>query len=177
VPTTTTEERLAQMRRQIDEFEAAAQETANETTFRARRQLDVLRRQEETVRTAARKASEGLTEQFEQFDARLRVAQMTVAADLADARSAFSEAIEDELRTWDAYLERLQAQTALRAASAREAAEDAIRDLRRRRNEVAARLAEVRAASDGSWEERKQRLAAARDDLQRKADELAERYW
>jgi hypothetical protein len=176
VPTMTIEERLAEMRRQIDELEAAAHKGADEARARAQRQLDALRWQEETARTAAQRAAEGFTEQFEQFEARLRVAQGTVAADLAEGKAAFVDAIEDELHTWDAYFERLQAQTALRAASARQAAEDAIRDLRRRRNDVAGRLADVRAASDDAWREQKQRLSAVRDDLQRKADELAERY-
>jgi chromosome segregation ATPase len=176
VPTMTIEERLAEMRRQIDELEATAHEAADDVRARAQRQLDALRRQEEAARAAARLAVEGFTEQVEQFDARLRLAWGTVTADLAEGKAAFSEAIEDELQTWDSYLERLQAQTALRAASTRQAAEDGIRDLRRRRNDVAARLADVRVASEGAWELQKQRLTVARDDLQRKADELAERY-
>jgi hypothetical protein len=171
----TTGERLAKMRRQIEELEANAQNGAAETAARRRRQLDELRRQEEAARAAARRAAEGSTEQFEQFQARLRVAESTVAADVAETREAFAEAVEVELHNWDNYLERLQAQTALRAASGREQVEDAISDLRRRRNDVADRLADVRAAADGDWQEQRKRLAAARDDLQRGADALSER--
>jgi tRNA U34 5-carboxymethylaminomethyl modifying GTPase MnmE/TrmE len=115
----TTQERLAKIRRQIEELAANAQKGAAETAARRRRQLDELRRQERATQAAARRAEEGSTE-FEQFQARLRVAESTVAADVAETREAFAEAVEDELHNWDNYLERLQAQAVLRAASARE---------------------------------------------------------
>lgn len=170
----TTGERLAKMRRQIQELEANAPTGTDETVARRRHQLDELRRQEQAARTAARRATEGSTEQFEQFQARLRVAESTVAAEVAGTRTALAEAVESELHNWDNYLERLQALAALRAASARDRVEDAISDLRRRRNDVAARLAEVRAAEEGAWEEQRKQLTAARDDLQRDADALSE---
>lgn len=171
----TTGERLAKIRRQIEELAANGQNGAAETAARRRCQLDELRRQERAAQAAVRRAEEGSTE-FEQFQARLRVAESTVAADVAETREAFTEAVEDELHNWDNYLERLQAQAVLRAASAREQVEAAISDLRRRRNDVAVRLADVRTAADGAWDEQRKRLTAARDDLQREADELSERF-
>ena len=74
------------------------------------------------------------------------------------------------------YFERLQAQTALRAASAREQSEAAISDLRRRRNTLAEWLADSRSAAGEAWDEQKKRIAAARDDLERKADEVSAKF-
>jgi hypothetical protein len=170
VPTITTDQRLAEMRCQIEELEARAQTGAAETAARTRHQLDELRQQEATARVAARRAAEAFTEQFE---ARLHVAESTVAADVAETREAFIEAVEDELHSWDSYLERLQAQTALRAASAREQVEDAIGDLRARRLAIAERLEQLRAVTGEAWLEQKTRLLVARDELERKADELS----
>jgi hypothetical protein len=104
------------------------------------------------------------------------VAQSSLAADLANNRKKFADAVENEMHDWDTYLERLQAQTALRAASAREQSEAAISDLRRRRNTLAERLADGRTASGEAWDEQKKRIAAARDDLERKADEVSAKF-
>ncbi len=170
---TTTEERLAEMGREIDELEAKACASTGEAKARIERQVGALRRQEGSARSAANSKANGFDERFEQFQARLRVARSAVAADRSDDRKAFTDAVEDELHTWDTYFERLQAQAALRAANARDQAEAAISDLRRRRNDVAARLADVRAASGDAWDEQKKRVGVARDDLERKADELS----
>lgn len=174
--TTTFEERLAQMDRQIDELEAKARSTGGEAKGRIQRELGALRQQEASARAAAEQPTDGFDEKFEQFQARLRVAQTAVAADLTENREKFADAVDDELHKWDAYFERLQAQTALRAASTREKAEGAISELRHRRNVVAERLADVRAASGEAWDEQKKRLGAARDDLERKADELSAKF-
>jgi hypothetical protein len=173
VPTMTMEERLAEMHRQIEELEAKARSSSTEAQSHVQRQLAALREQEASARVAAQQASDGFDEKFEQFEARLRVAQSAVAADLAENRQTFADAVEDELHRWDAYFERLQVQVALRTASVREQAEAAIRDLRHRRNEVAERLADVRSGRGEAWDEQKKRLAAGRDELERKADELS----
>jgi hypothetical protein len=172
----TTEERLAKMCGQMEELEAKARSGSRHAIPHIQRQLAAVREQEASARAAANKTAEPFDERFEQFEARLRVAQSSVTADLAENRQAFADAVEAELQTWDAYFERLQAQTALRAASAREQAEAAIRDLRRRRNAVGERLASARAASDEAWTEQKKRLAAERDELERKADELSAKF-
>jgi hypothetical protein len=173
---TPFEERLAQMGRQIDELEAKGRSSAGEAKTRIQRELGALREQEASARAAAEQSTDGFDEKFEQFQARLRVAQSAVAADLTGSREKFADAVDDELHKWDAYVERLQAQTALRAASTREQAEVAISELRRRRNDVAERLVEVRGASGAAWDEQRKRLGAARDELERKADELSARF-
>jgi uncharacterized protein YjbJ (UPF0337 family) len=171
--TTTFEERLAKMGRQIDELEAKGRSSTGEAKARIQRQLGALREQQASARAAAEQSADGFDEKFEQFQARLRVAQSAVAADLTGSQQTFADAVEEELHEWDTYFERLQAQTALRAASTREKAEAGISELRHRRNEVAERLGDVRAASGEALDEQKKRLEAAREELERKADELS----
>ena len=173
MPTTTVEERLAEIARQIDGLEAKARAGGGEAKSRIQRQLGALRRQEASARAAARVGPEAFDERFEQFEARFHVAQSSLVADLADNRTKFANAVENELHSWDTYFERLQAQTAMRAASAREQSEAAIGDLRQRRNVVAERLVDASTASGERWDEQKKRIAAARDDLERKADEVS----
>ena len=171
---TTIEERLAEMGRQIDALQAKARSGAAEKRIES--QLEALRDQEASARAAAKDAAAAFDEKFEQFQARLRVARSALAADLAESRQSYADAVDGELHEWDAYLERLQAQTALRAATARQQAETAISELRRYRNVVAERVAAGRAASGDSWEEQKQRILAARDELERKAAHLAAKF-
>jgi hypothetical protein len=176
MPTTTIEERLAEIGRQIDGLEAKARAGGGEAKSRIQRQLGPLRQQEASARAAAQEGTETFDERFGQFEARFHVAQSSLAAELANSRTKFADAVENELHFWDTYFERLQAQTALRAASAREQSEAAISDLRRRRNTLAERLADGRTASGEAWDEQKKRIAAARDDLERKADEVSAKF-
>ena len=168
MPTTTFEERLAEMGRQIDGLEAMARAGGGEAKSRIQRQLGALRQQEASARAAAHEGAEAFDEKFEQFEARFRVAQSSLAADLADNHKKFADALENELHSWDTYFER--------AASARELSESAISDLRRRRNTLAEQLAGARSASEDAWDEQKKRIAAARDDLERKADEVSAKF-
>jgi hypothetical protein len=176
MPTTTVEERLGEMGRQIDGLEAKARDGGGEAKSRIQRQLGALRQQEAAARAAAHEGAEAFDERFQQFEARFHVAESSLAADLADNRKKFADAVDNELHSWDTYFERLQAQSAMRAASAREQSEAAISDLRRRRNTLAEQLADARTASEEAWDERKQRIAAARDDLERKADEVSANF-
>ena len=176
MPTTTIEERLAEIGRQIDGLEAKARTGGDEANSRIRHQLGALRQQEASARAAAQEGAEAFDERFEQFEARFHVAESSLAADLAENRKTFADAVESELHTWDTYFERLQAQTAMRAASARAQSEAAISDLRRRRNIVAEQLADARTASGEAWDEQKQRIAVARDDLERMADEVSAKF-
>jgi hypothetical protein len=176
MPTTTIEERLAEMGHQIDGLEAKARAGGGEAKSRIQRQLGALRQQEASARAAAHEGAGAFDERFEQFEARFHVAQSSLAADLANNRKKFADAVENEMHSWDTYLERLQAQTALRAASARDQSEAAISDLRRRRNTLAERLADGRTASGDAWDEQKKGIAAARDDLERKADEVSAKF-
>jgi len=174
--TTTIEERLAQMHGQIEELETKGREGADEARSRIERQLGALRDQEAAARAGAKDGLDAFREKSEQFEARLHVAQSAVAADLSDSWQKFADAVENELHEWDAYFERLQAQTALRAANAREQCEAAISDLRRRRNALAAHLTAMRTESAEGWDEQRQRIAAARDELEQKADELSAKF-
>jgi hypothetical protein len=171
--TTSVDERLHEMRRQIDALEAQRRASTGEAQSRIERQLATLRRQQASARAAAEQRADGFDGKFEQFQARLHVAQSAVAAELSDDRKEFTATVEDELRNWDTYFERLQAQTALRAASAREEAESTISDLRQHRNNIAERVAAVRSGSGDAWGEQKKQIGAARDELERRADELA----
>lgn len=174
--TTTVAERLAEMQSQIEELETKGAAGTAEAKVRIKRQLAALHKQESSARAAAKERVDAFEEKFEEFEARLQVAQSSVAAELSHDRQTFVDAVEDELQKWDNYFERLQAQAAWRAAGAREQAEAAISDLRRRRNAIAARLAEVRSASADGWERQKERIESARDELERKADELSAKF-
>jgi hypothetical protein len=176
MPTTTIEGRLEEMGRQIEALEAKARAGGGEAKSRIQPHLGALRAQEASARAAAHERAEAFDERFEQFEARFHVAQSSLAADLADNRETFADALESELQSWDTYFERLQAQTAMRAANAREQSEAAISDLRRRRNTLAEQLTDARTASGQAWDEQKQQIAAARDDLERKADEVSARF-
>lgn len=172
----TADERLGEMRRQIEGLEAKGRASTGEARSRIQRQLEVLRQQETSARAAAEQRTDTFDGKFEQFEARLHVAESAISADLSDDRKQFAAAVEEELHNWDTYFERLQAQTAMRAARAREQAEAVISDLRRRRNAVAERLADVRSTTDDGWSEERRRIAAARDELERKADALSAEF-
>jgi archaellum component FlaC len=174
--TTAVDERLDTMRHQIEALESKGRASTGAAKTRIQRQLGTLHQQEASARAAAEQRPDTFDEKFEQFEARFRVAESAVAADLSDNRNEFADAVDDELHRWDTYVERLQAQTALRAASARERAESTISDLRRQRNDIAQRLAAARSASGDTWDEQKQQIGAARDELQRKADEFSANF-
>jgi hypothetical protein len=93
--------------------------------------------------------------------------------DVSHEREQFVDAIKAELLSWDGYLERLQMKAVLDAAKAREQAEDAIAELRKRRIALGERLADAREAAGPAWDEERKRIAAARQELEQKADELA----
>jgi hypothetical protein len=166
--TTTIDDQLAAVRRRIDRLRAL--ERAGETTerLRIRRHLDVLEPEEASVRAARRSAPDEVDEKLAALRTRLAIAESSLAADVSGDWASFSSAVEAELRGWDDYLERLQAGVAARAFRARERAEAAIGDVRSRRLEVDARLA----AASTELEARR-RVTAARDRLERKADELS----
>lgn len=174
--TTAVDERLDEMRRQIEALEAKGRASTGEAKSRIQRQLGTLRQQEASARAAAERRTETFDEKFEQFQARFHVAESAVAADLSGNRNEFAAAVDDELHKWDNYVERLQAQTVLRATNARERAESSISDLRRRRNNIAERLAAARTSSENEWSEQKKQIGAARDELQRKADEFSANF-
>lgn len=171
--TVTPDQRLADMHRRIKGLEATASSATAPAKARIDRQLATLRAHEAAARSVADEDARAFDERFEEFASRLRVAHSAVAAELAESPESFTDAVEDELHEWDRYFERLQAQAALRAETTRHQAEAAISELRQRRNSVADRLTHARTARGSAWAEERTRLAALRDELERKADELS----
>jgi hypothetical protein len=169
--TTTIDDQLAEIRGRIDRLRAREQSGATREQARVRRHLDVLQDEEASVRAAVRRAPDEVEEKLGQLRTRLDVAEHSLAADASDDWSTFAAAVEAELHSWDTYLERLQTSVAAKAWKARAQAEAAIGDVRNRRLEVDARLAVAR---DGETiEDARKRVTAARDKLERKADELS----
>lgn len=169
---TTNDDQLAEIRRRIDRLQAFAQAGPAENSPRIRRHLDALRREEASIVAAAPEVADHVDEKVGQLKTRLAVAENSVAADISDDWTTFARGVEDELRSWDTYLERLQTTAARKDGSAREQAEAAIADVRTRRIAVYDRLTQARRNVNGAWHEQRNHVSAARDELERKADEL-----
>jgi hypothetical protein len=106
---------------------------------------------------------EDVEQRLAQLKTRLDVAERSLAADVSDDWATFAAAVEAELESWDTYLERLQTTVATRAWHAREQAEAAIGEVRGRRLAV----------NDSLAHGVRERVSAARDELEEKADELS----
>jgi hypothetical protein len=169
--TTTIRDPIEDARRRIDRLQALAQSDAGGDSSRIRRHLDALHREEASVLAAAREAPEEIEEKLGQLTTRLAVAEHALFADISDKWTTFAAAVEDELRSWGIYLERVQA-TAAKAGNARERAEAAIADVRTERIAVHDRLVQAGEDVNGAWHEQRNQVSMARDELERKADEL-----
>jgi chromosome segregation ATPase len=163
---------LAEIRRHIDELEARVDSSAAETRTRLQDRFDRLRKQEASALEAVRAKAEAVDEQFRQLEIDIAIAENRLASELADDASAFEEAVEAELDDWDAAIERLQMRAAAKAQEAREQAEAEIAALRQARNRAAERLTALHASSD-AWQEQKNRVTEALDDLERKVRDAA----
>jgi len=172
--TTTIEDQLGEVRRRVARLQVLAQTGLVADRARIQRHLDALHQEEASVLAAVRRDPDEAQEKLGQLRTRLAVAENSLAADVSDDWTAFAAAVEDELRTWDTYLERLQA-TAVAHAGAREQAEAAIADVRTRRIAVYDRLAQARDDVNGAWQQQRNHVSAARDELEEKADELSAR--
>jgi chromosome segregation ATPase len=170
---TTSEDQLAQIRGRIGRLQALAQVDAAAGRSRIQRHLDALHHEEASVAAAVRSAPDEVEEKLGQLKTRLAVAESSLLADVSDEWTTFAAAVEDELRSWDTYLERLQATTAAKARDRRERVEAAIAEIRARRIAVDDALAQAQEHVNGAWHEQRNRVSAARDDLERKADELS----
>lgn len=122
---------------------------------------------------AARRTPAHVDDRVERLRSRLEVAERSLDADLAEDRSAFTAAVEAELHSWDVFAERLQASAAARTGAARNQAEAGITALRRQRLAVTERLDNLRAAPWETWREQRMRVTAAREELERMADDLS----
>ena len=148
----TIEEQLAAVRRRIEQLHASGAEP------RFRRHVELL---------------DDAEQKLAQLRARLDVAERSLAVDASGDPATFAAAVEAELESWDIYLERLQTIVATRAWHAREQAEEAIGDVRSHRIAVDERLAQVRDAAGGVWQEQREGVSAARHELEQKADALS----
>ena len=148
----TIEEQLAEVRRRIEQLHASGRRP------RLRRHLDLV---------------DDVEQKLGQLRTRLDVAERSLAADVSGDWATFAAAVEAELESWDTYLERLQTTVAARAWHAREQAEEAIGEIRNRRVAVDEQLAQTRDAAGDAWQAHRERVSAAREELEQKADELS----
>lgn len=187
-----TDNRLDEMHERIGELETKAQEAGDRAKQSIEGQVEALRQHEAAARAAAREAHEVRTRnvaahaeaaetklrqvdgaadaKVEQLQTRLKAAEKALAAELAEDRQAFTDAINAYLDDFKELSEELNQKAKTLSGSAREQADAAISDVRRSRDAVAEQVAQARAASDERWRESKASVAAARAELERKAD-------
>jgi uncharacterized protein YfaS (alpha-2-macroglobulin family) len=165
------EEQLAEIGRRINQLDARAEAGAAEAKSQIQRHLD-------TLRHGLSEYAVAVEDKLRQLEIKLDIAEHRLASQFAGDPRTFVDAVQAELHDWDTYLERLQmkAATKAQAGSERAQAEAMVRELRRCRNTVAKCLAEVRAASSGAWRERTQRVTTAREELERKIDEVSAKF-
>jgi hypothetical protein len=175
--TKTTEDVLGEIRRQIDELETRADSGAPQARARLQDRLGMLRRQEASAWAAVCERAEAVDEKLRRLEIDIAIAENRLAAETADDATSFADAVEAELNDWDAAIERLQTRAATRVRNAREQAEAVIAELRQARNRAAERLTALRASSnDDAWQEQKDRVTEALDDLERKVRAATARY-
>lgn len=173
--TTTMEERLAAVDRHLDELESRAVAAPAEAKQRIERHFDALREEAASARaaveaeritteTAVSEHASAIEDRLDQLEKRVEIAGYSLAADLAGDLSSFTYAVADELEGWGAYFDELQSKAER---------QQFVAELKQRRDTLAERLAEARAASSERWDEQRQRVVAAREELEQKADELA----
>jgi hypothetical protein len=167
---------LAEIRRQIDELEDRIDGAVAETRRRLQDRLDVLRKEEAAAWAAVRERAEAVDETIRQLEIDLAIAQDRLDSELAADATTFAEAVEAELRDWDASIERLQTYVASWDEIAREEAETEVAQLRLARNQAAQSLAALRASSDDAWQEDKDRLRSALDDVERRVRAAADNF-
>jgi hypothetical protein len=171
--TTTIDERLAEAGRRIDDLEAAMRLRGSDERRYVRRHVEALRQEQANAEAAARRTPDPVGERLSRLRSRLDVAERSLQTDRARGRSDFTAAVEAELHAWDAFAERLQTTAAARTGSARDRAESGIKELRRRRLAVTERLDDLRNAPQEACREHQERVTAARDELERMADDLS----
>ena len=173
--TATIEERLAAVRHHLEELETRAKSVPADAKPRVKRHLAALQKDMKSAdaalegaraRTAkaAVKGTREVEDRIELLDDRVEVAEHSLTADVARDAKSFMHAVEDELRTWNDYLDHLQAKSATKKAAA---------ELKLGVDRLAKRLKDAQAMSGKQWDAQKKRVIAAREELERKADELA----
>lgn len=168
------DERLALVGRCIDGLEARVRVRGGEQRQRMRRHVVALRREQANAVAATRRAPIRVDDRVARLCSRLEVAERSLDVEVAEDRSAFTVAVEAELHSWDVFAERLQATAASHTATTRDRAEAAMRPLRQQRLVVSQRLDALRGAGWDAWREQRMRVTAAREELERLADDLSE---
>lgn len=171
--TITLDERLTDVRQPIDALEAQVRLRGAGQRQRLRRRVHALREEQANALAAARRTPDGLDDRVARLRSRIEVAERSFEADVAADRSSFTAAVEAELHGWDVFAECLQSAAAERRGEARDQAELAITQVRLRRLAVTERLNELRAATWETWRQQQTRVTAARDELERTADNLS----
>jgi chromosome segregation ATPase len=166
-----TDERLDEVRRRIGELEAKAQAAGDREKQSIKGQVAALRQHIEATQSKLEAADDTADAKIEQLQTRLEAAEHAVSAELAEDRQSFSDAMQAYLDDFNQLSTELHA----KAGSAREQADAAIGDIRQSRDAVAERLAQTRTASGERWRESKASVAAARAELERKADAAMEK--
>ncbi|MBV9050373.1 MAG: hypothetical protein JOY58_19045 [Solirubrobacterales bacterium] len=167
-----TEERLNELGRRIDALDASAEAGTQQADRVRQRRVAGLRTREASARAALLAAAASIEENLLQLETRVTIAERAAAADLAEDMNRFLGAATEELRSWDVYLERLQVKIAMTAGIAREESECAIGELRRHRNKLDARVREAPSTSVEAWSDARERVQAARDELESRAAEV-----
>lgn len=162
-----TDDRLDEVHRRISELEAKAQAAGDRGKQAIKGQVAALREHEAAARTAKLEALDGAADaKIEQLQTRVKAAEDALAAELAEDRQGFSEAMQAYLDDFHQLSDELHE----KAGSARGQADAAIAEIKRSQDVVAERLAQTRTASGDHWRESKASIAAARAELERKAD-------
>jgi len=164
---TTIDYQLGEVRRRIDRLRP------NAPSPRALRHLRALQKEEAAVRSAARLAPDEVEEKLGRLKTRLDVLEHSLEADASADWATFAASVEAELSSWDTYLERLQTSVVTNSWKAREQAEGTISEIRARRIAAGERLAQAREATGDVSAEARRRVTAARDELEKMADELS----
>jgi hypothetical protein len=168
---TETDERIDELSDRIDRLDARAKTGGAKAHESMKGQVDALRRQEASARAAADEDGDAAALKLRQLEVRLETAEHGLAAELAEDRRGFTDAMQAYVDAANELPDHLNAYGRALAGDYRDAAEADARDLRRSRDTVAERLAELREAGDDRWGERRKSVAAARAELDRKVDE------
>jgi hypothetical protein len=164
-------ERIDEIRERINKLETKAHAAGAQTNQSMQDRIAALRQQEASARAAMRERVDAADAKVDQLGTRLRAAEHGLAADLAEDRDSFRERMQAYLGDVDELDHKLEGRAKELRGAARSDADARIADLQRSREKVAARLAEQRDAAGERWGEGKQSVAAARAELERKADE------
>ena len=147
-----------------------------ESQARLQGRFDRLREEEASAWAAVLAKAEAFDEKVRQLEIDIAIAENRLASEMAEDATSFADAVEAELHDWDAAIERLQTRVATRAQEARGQAEAEIAALRQARNRAADRLTALATSSDDAWQEQKNRVTEALDDLERKVRAAALKF-